>query len=188
MLEKFVRLFASTSLEEARDMSSKPKSSGNSWRDCLAFGAICLFLAVWLFSESHTVFDTDWFSESFVLESAQHYHRDGNKGSNVDELHLYSTDGRVYEVDSDSISLSEIKTVLAALESGMQIDVLLAKNGIRELVAGGEVLLSRETTQRHLRSDFRRSTVFAAIPFFLGVYAILRAVALSIKKRKGWKF
>lgn len=188
MLEKFVRLFGSDSFMENREMSSKLETSENSWRDCLGFAVICFFLVAWMVGDILAVFDTDWNPESFVLKNAQHYHRDGNKGSDVDELHLYSADGGVYVVGSDSISVREIKVILEELEPGMQIDVQLAKNGIRELTADGEVLLSREVTQRHVRSNFRSSVAFAAIPFFLGIYAILRGAALYIKKQKGWKF
>lgn len=188
MLEKFVRLFASASLEEKRDMSSKPKNSDKLLWDCLAYMLVCFLLIAFVLGDILAVFDTEWKPESFVLERAEHYHQDRSKGADVDELYLYSADGRKYAVEDNSIYVGEIEAILAKIEPGMQIDVLLAKNGIRELTADGEMLLPREVTAKHVWSEARSSLAFAAIPFFLGIYAVLRAVALYIKKRKGWNF
>lgn len=188
MLERFVRLFGSASFEEERDMSSKPKNSDKPLMDCLAYAVVCFFLTVFVLGDFIAVFDTEWRAESFVLESAEHYHRNRSKGSDVDELYLCSADGKKYAVENNSISVGEIETILNELESGMQIDVLLARNGIRELTADGEMLLSREVTQKHIRSAAGRALIFAAVPFFLGIYAVLRAIALFIKRRKGWNF
>jgi len=188
MLEKFVRLFAGTSLEEERDMTSRPKNSDKPLRDCLAYVVVCLFLIAFMLGDILAAFDTDWTEESFILERAEHYHQVKSKGPDVDELHLYGTDGRKYTVGNNSIYVTEIESILTRLESGMQIDVLLAKNGVRELTADGEMLLSREVTQKHIWAEARSSLIYAAIPFFLGVYAVLRAIALIIKQQKGWKF
>lgn len=159
----------------------------NSWPACLGLMLLTLTIAFFFTREYVLLRNAQIEEASFTLLRAEHYHRP-DRGMDVDKLYLYSVDGTKYIVEQSNISVSEIKACLEVLREGMRIDVLTANDGVRELTADGEVLLSRETTAERAGRTTVLAIVMGILMFAGSIVMALRTTALYIKKRKGWNF
>ena len=180
MLKRFVRRFGTA-------RHGKNVEWTNSRIACAVVVAFALFFSLMMVRQYFILTDENLQEESFVLLKAEHYHRERRR-SDTDELYLYSADSVQYTVEDAVISASEIEQFLTVLEPGMQIDVLLCGDSVRELVADGQLLLSKELTGERARRSAKAGVVLAAFVAVCGVATSVRLVALQIKKRKGWNF
>lgn len=161
--------------------------ASNSIAVCAVMGLLSMVMVFGFGLKALAALDATLEPESFVLQSAELHHVK-RRGHDRNELRLISETGAEYVVEDDNIQTYEIEVILGVLEPGMQIDVQLARDGVREIVADGEVLLDRETTFERARMSGILWGAITAFMVFIGVQLVLRAIALHIKKRKGWNF
>lgn len=180
-LERFVRMFG----EEYRGMNKNKWA--NSVGGCGFYGVIWLLIVLigtgYFVYQRFAPIEQVSFSLRFASENITY-----RRGEDECDLNLYGQDGEAYVVESENIERSEVFRILAVLRPGMQIDVLVGGNGICELIADGEVLLSQETAAENAR-DSERWVIGALVLFgFLDLWLWIRFAALRIKERKGWNF
>lgn len=149
-------------------------------------GMLCLAILAVSASKALKALDMDLQPESFALASARMVPVGGMANENA--LYLHGENGQTYIVDGANVQTFEIEMLLTELEPGMQLDVQLARDGVREIAVGNEILLDRETTGNRALTTVAFCGVIALFMAYTGVQLTLRFIALSMKKCMGWKF
>lgn len=181
MLKRFVRRFG-------RSVHKSNLQWYNSRLECVLYALVILTVAVFFGRGAFTTVNTPLAPESFTLRYAQEHRNYKRKAPDDYELRMYSADEKVYIVSDDNIRQREIREFLEILQPGMQIDVLVGSDGVRQLTADGMVLLSKEVTAARAMTAATMIMAFVGALAILEIFLWIRIVALHVKKRKGWNF
>ena len=181
MVKRFVRWFG-------KSVHKKNMEWYNSRLECVLYAVVILALAFFFGREAFAAINTPLVPESFTLQYAEEHHNYKRKASDDYELRMHSTDGKTYIVDSDNIRRRETQDILEILQPDMQIDVLMGNDGVREVVADGQLLLSQEVTARRAMTTATLKLFFVGVLVVSDAFLWIRFAVLCIKKKKGWNF